>query len=83
MTSEKKVSVSIRMPVSLHAKVHSMAEDMHVEGDSQLYRWIVESFVNAVESPEEVPPMSPILEIARKIHQSKNTNGNGGSKKTG
>tara|TARA_B100000519_G_C14005407_1_gene326045 strand:- start:239 stop:484 length:246 start_codon:yes stop_codon:yes gene_type:complete len=67
---EKKVSISIRMPVDLHAKVHKIASGMSLEGDSQLYRWIVEGFVSSVESDQENPPMSPVLEIARKIHQS-------------
>ena len=69
---EKKVSISIRMPVDLHAKVHKIAIGMSLEGDSQLYRWIVEGFVSSVESDEEHPPMSPVLEIARKIHKSEN-----------
>ena len=79
----KKVSISIRMPVELHEKVHEIAGEMSLENDSQLYRWIIEGFLDAVESPEKVPEMSPVLEIARKVHQAKgngNGNGNGGSK---
>tara|TARA_R110002020_G_scaffold223535_2_gene432682 strand:- start:305 stop:574 length:270 start_codon:yes stop_codon:yes gene_type:complete len=80
MTNTKKVSISIRMPVILHAQVHRIAGELSLENDSQLYRWIIEGFLDAVESSEKVPPMSPVLEIARKVHQSSdkvNGNGNG------
>tara|TARA_R110000824_G_scaffold282148_2_gene470437 strand:+ start:3532 stop:3801 length:270 start_codon:yes stop_codon:yes gene_type:complete len=80
MSNSKKVSISIRMPVDLHAQVHRIAGELSLENDSQLYRWIIEGFIEAVESSEKVPPMSPVLEIARKVHQSTgkvNGNGNG------
>jgi len=80
MPHTKKVSISIRMPVHLHAQVHKIAGELSLENDSQLYRWIIEGFIEAVESPDKVPPMSPVLEIARKVHKAsgkENGNGNG------
>ena len=80
MSNTKKVSISIRMPVDLHAQVHKIAGELSLENDSQLYRWIIEGFIESVESPEKVPPLSPVLEIARKVHKASgnaNENGNG------
>ena len=83
MPHTKKVSISVRMPVELHAQVHRIAGELSLENDSQLYRWIVEGFLEAVESSAKVPPMSPVLEIARKVHQaSGKANGSNGPIKT-
>ena len=69
------------MPVELHAQVHRIAGELSLENDSQLYRWIIEGFLEAVESPAKVPPMSPVLEIARKVHHTKRgKNGSTGPK---
>ena len=72
---EKKISITVRMPVSLHERVQRIAGEMSLENESQIYRWIIEAFLDSVESPEEVPAMSPVLEIARKVHQAKKETG--------
>ena len=74
MPRAKKVSISIRMPAELHEQVHTIAGELSLENDSQLYRWIIEGFIDAVNSPEQEPPMSPALKIAKYVHKAKASN---------
>ena len=63
-----KVSITTRMPVEVHEKIREIADKFSCS-DSQLYRWIIEGFIEGVESPAEVPPLTPVLEVVRKVYR--------------
>ena len=65
--SAKKVSVSIKMPVEVRERIREIAGKLSLDSESQLYRWIIEGFIEAVESPAEVPPLSPVLKVVREV----------------
>ena len=66
--SAKKVSVSIRMPAEVHERIREIAGKLSCS-ESQLYRWIIDGFIEGVESPAEVPPLTPVLEVVRKVYR--------------
>ena len=64
----QKTSISVRLPLSLHERIHDIAHEMSIDADSQLYRWIIEGFIQQVDYPEDgVPPLPVTIEMARKI----------------
>ena len=71
-----KISVSVRMDLETHARIHQIAEDLSIDGDSQLYRWVIDWFLKAVDSPPVKLPEFPVLEIAQKINFNKGSGTN-------
>jgi len=65
--SAKKVSVSLIMPVEVREKIREIAGKLSLDSESQLYRWIIEGFIEGVESPAEVPPLTPVLKVVREV----------------
>ena len=65
---EEKTSISVRLPLALHERVHDIARQMSLDADSQLYRWIIEGFIEEVDfDGEGDPPLPVVTEMARKI----------------
>ena len=60
LVSKKTITVTVRMSEELHASLRKLGETMHVEADSYLYRWILESFVETVHD-EDDPPALPAV----------------------
>ena len=65
-----KVSIHVRLPLSLVERFREIGESLSIDTDSTLYRWALEAFVADVDSAEDPPPMTPVTKMARMVKNS-------------
>ena len=65
-----KVSIHVRLPMSLVERFREIGESISVDTDSTLYRWALEAFVADVDSAEDPPPLSSVTQLARMVKNS-------------
>tara|TARA_R100001163_G_scaffold49977_1_gene37603 strand:+ start:175 stop:429 length:255 start_codon:yes stop_codon:yes gene_type:complete len=64
-------SVTVRMDLAVHEKIHEVAHLLSVKNDSLMYRWICEAFLEVVESDEDPPSMPAVVALARQYLKGK------------
>ncbi len=69
--SKKTITVTVRMSEDLHVALRELGETMHIEADSYLYRWILESFVETVQDKDDPPALPALTTLARRLVQGK------------
>ena len=68
-----KTSIHIRLPMEVVEQFREIGESLSLDTDSQLYRWALEAFLEEVNSPESLPSLPLIVEMARKAKNSTQT----------
>ena len=68
-----KTSIHVRLPLEVVEQFREVGESLSLDTDSQLYRWALEAFLEEVNSPETLPSLPLIVEMARKAKNSKQT----------
>ena len=76
MTAQKspkvpKVSIHVRVPLTLVERFREIGESLSLDADSTLYRWALEAFVADVDSEEDPPPMPVVTKMARMVKNPK------------
>tara|TARA_R110002110_G_scaffold52960_1_gene153472 strand:+ start:750 stop:1007 length:258 start_codon:yes stop_codon:yes gene_type:complete len=65
------VSVTVRMDLEVHERIHEVADLLSVKNDSLMYRWICEAFLEVIDNPEDPPTMPVIVSMARQYIRGK------------
>ena len=70
-SSTTSVSVTVRMDVEVHERIHEVAHLLSVKNDSLMYRWISEAFLDVIDDPDDPPSMPVIVSLARQYLRGK------------